>query len=595
MLRRPRLDVRRRARDPLPPRRRAHGRDSAAAMQPLPLPEGMGDAAAAAATYRAEMAEMGALLAAHGVDLPKQRFDDTNAELFRFAATMGLLKACTLEERQHALELGAARAEQTASWLRTHVFMPPSERAEWADFVQWVGADSARRPVLAIRLGPALRSCDAAAAARFAEAVVAEVEAAVGSRLSNAPGRPEQLVVVLDCRGAPTLQVAKVVRLIQSIALTLNKHYPARLHRLFLVETPRVVHWPVQAIKQLLHPTTAAKIILCGRDDARLPISMDAVSPPNPAQVIVSQRPDSHQQRWLAKSAYEHCSARMGSQHVKDEGASYTHDQCRHRCARRLLCAALLAWRTATAAQKALRRRRQCVVRLLEAWRSRRCLYAWLRAATAAKLATAQVAAAAHASALRWEREELLQLRCRAADGQSLQRADAAALHKLHREALSGLELELGAVTAAAEAAEARAAAAEEALRAADAAAADAEAELARLRAEKRAAEQEARKATEAAEEALLAAAARSVEAADAQRSARADTAAAQELAALMARLMHAVAPRAGLHTALALSGAQGLSNGAALADVGRQLGAAALTERGSDALQVPAHVNCPW
>ena len=41
-------------------------------------------------------------------------------------------------------------------------------------------------------------------------------------------------------------QMAKVVRLIQSIALTLNKHYPARLHRLFLVETPRVVHWPVQ-------------------------------------------------------------------------------------------------------------------------------------------------------------------------------------------------------------------------------------------------------------------------------------------------------------------------------------------------------------
>ena len=37
--------------------------------------------------------------------------------------------------------------------------------------VQWVGADDAARPVLAIRLGPALRSCDAAAALRFAEAV----------------------------------------------------------------------------------------------------------------------------------------------------------------------------------------------------------------------------------------------------------------------------------------------------------------------------------------------------------------------------------------------------------------------------------------
>ena len=34
-----------------------------------------------------------------------------------------------------------------------------------------MGADEAARPVLAIRLGPALRSCDAAAALRFAEAV----------------------------------------------------------------------------------------------------------------------------------------------------------------------------------------------------------------------------------------------------------------------------------------------------------------------------------------------------------------------------------------------------------------------------------------
>lgn len=37
--------------------------------------------------------------------------------------------------RRHALELGAARAEQTAAWLNTHVFMPPAERAEWAHLV----------------------------------------------------------------------------------------------------------------------------------------------------------------------------------------------------------------------------------------------------------------------------------------------------------------------------------------------------------------------------------------------------------------------------------------------------------------------------
>ena len=39
-----------------------------------------------------------------------------------------------------------------------------------------------------------------------------------------------------------------------------------------------------QGIKQLLHPATAAKIVLCGRDDARLPVDMDAAPPPSPAQ-----------------------------------------------------------------------------------------------------------------------------------------------------------------------------------------------------------------------------------------------------------------------------------------------------------------------
>ena len=39
-----------------------------------------------------------------------------------------------------------------------------------------------------------------------------------------------------------------------------------------------------QGIKQLLHPATAAKIVLCGRDDARLPVDMDAAPPPSPAK-----------------------------------------------------------------------------------------------------------------------------------------------------------------------------------------------------------------------------------------------------------------------------------------------------------------------
>ena len=49
----------------------------------------------------------------------------------RLGVSMGLRGA----NRRHALELGAARAEQTAAWLNTHVFMPPAERAEWAHLV----------------------------------------------------------------------------------------------------------------------------------------------------------------------------------------------------------------------------------------------------------------------------------------------------------------------------------------------------------------------------------------------------------------------------------------------------------------------------
>ena len=48
-------------------------------------------------------------------------------------------------------------------------------------------------------------------------------------------------------------QFRKLVRTIQSIALTLNRHYPARLHRLFLVDAPAIVHLPVRVRCAALH------------------------------------------------------------------------------------------------------------------------------------------------------------------------------------------------------------------------------------------------------------------------------------------------------------------------------------------------------
>ena len=56
-------------------------------IQPLPRL-----AAESAALYKVELAEMKRILDAQGTKLPSERFDDTNAELLRFAASAGLLQ-----------------------------------------------------------------------------------------------------------------------------------------------------------------------------------------------------------------------------------------------------------------------------------------------------------------------------------------------------------------------------------------------------------------------------------------------------------------------------------------------------------------------
>ena len=49
-------------------------------------------AAEAAQLYQVELAEMQRILGAQDVKLPAERFDETNAELLRFAASAGLLQ-----------------------------------------------------------------------------------------------------------------------------------------------------------------------------------------------------------------------------------------------------------------------------------------------------------------------------------------------------------------------------------------------------------------------------------------------------------------------------------------------------------------------
>lgn len=49
-------------------------------------------ASESAASFKVELAEMKRILDEQGVKLPADRFDDSNAELLRFAASAGLLQ-----------------------------------------------------------------------------------------------------------------------------------------------------------------------------------------------------------------------------------------------------------------------------------------------------------------------------------------------------------------------------------------------------------------------------------------------------------------------------------------------------------------------
>ncbi len=50
------------------------------------------------------------------------------------------------------------------------------------------------------------------------------------------------------------------------------QNYPGRLHRLFLVGLPPTLHWMVDTVKQVLHPSTVPKLLVCDVYDLSAPL-----------------------------------------------------------------------------------------------------------------------------------------------------------------------------------------------------------------------------------------------------------------------------------------------------------------------------------
>ena len=66
------------------------------------------------------------------------------------------------------------------------------------------------------------------------------------------------------------VQANSLVKIIKHVSLILNRHYPGRLHKFFIVDLPSVMKWPVKAIVSLGHPVTRQKIVLCTSNDPEL-------------------------------------------------------------------------------------------------------------------------------------------------------------------------------------------------------------------------------------------------------------------------------------------------------------------------------------
>ena len=101
--------------------------------------------------------------------------------------------------------------------------------------VHWAQDDSEGRPVLVVHLAAALRQ-DTAGAKRAAEAILTHMEYALQQRMRDDLSGPEQVVVVLDSRGAPTLQVilaliSALSRLQRALHVSRNDLIPSALQR----------------------------------------------------------------------------------------------------------------------------------------------------------------------------------------------------------------------------------------------------------------------------------------------------------------------------------------------------------------------------
>lgn len=250
--------------------------ESISVKEPAKPPE---TAAEWAAVYSAEMKEMRRMLVECGIDLSAPRWDDTNAELMRFATSCGLRQAETAAARGVAIEKAVQRVMLTVEWTLQRPPMSESKLKRWERLVAWRGSDAGGHPILLVRFGRALQLCHKSGRLEtFTDAILAQVAAGVAERLQNGPEGPERIVAIVDFRETGNieaiLRTREISTLAKRVAADLAAHYPGRLERVHYLELPLFARVGLQSVLSTLAQDTRDKVVSASVGDGSLPVTV---------------------------------------------------------------------------------------------------------------------------------------------------------------------------------------------------------------------------------------------------------------------------------------------------------------------------------
>lgn len=229
--------------------------------------------------YGPEIKEMKRMLSECGVELPQERFDDTNAELFRFACACGLKRAETPESRAAAVESAVRRIILACEWMSSYPFVSEIKLRRWERLVAWRGTDAGGCPILLVRLGRALQLCTKdGRLENFSVAIASQVLKGIVEGSKQVPGGPDKFVAVVDCRETTNWSVLvrsrEVYRLARRLSDDLAAHFPEHLKTVYLLELPLVARVQLQSILRTLPKDVQDKIVHALSTDESLPITV---------------------------------------------------------------------------------------------------------------------------------------------------------------------------------------------------------------------------------------------------------------------------------------------------------------------------------